>query len=194
MARLTLLAALSVFMLALTQSAEARKDPGNPLGPPTLVSAEITGEGDGGECDGDDQTIDDVCLRVTFTKVCGATKFSVDVTKTFDTDDQVCGDETSISENTGVPLDGACDAPLNCLGDTAACQTSDVPLGTTEICIDTDQDGADCINDLDDVLVEATSLCVKVKGLNPAQKGPNSISQSTEFSNTICPDEPTVCD
>lgn len=188
--RYALLTVTIAALAAMTTTAQARKVPGNPLPAPTLVSAEILAAGEG-ECDGDEATTDDACVRVTFTKVCAATKYSVDVTKGFDTDADDCVDQT-ISEDTGVAAE-ECTGELNCLGDTAECQTADVPAGTATLCID-DGDGiTDCVNDPEDVEVSYLSLCTKVKGLNPPQKGPKAVSQSTPFSNTICADENDEC-
>jgi hypothetical protein len=186
-------AVLSVTFAVLafvSTGAEARKDPGNPLAAPTLVDAEVLADGEA-ECDGDEATTDDACVSVTFTKVCDAEKYSVAVTKSFDTDDEICAD-TDIEEDTGVPAE-ECTGELNCLEGTAECQTAVVPVGTETYCIDDGDLVVDCENDLEDVLVEYVSLCTKVKGLNPPTKGPRSISQSTEFSNTICPDEDEEC-
>src|SRR5688572_22464170 len=101
MSRFTVLSAMSVAVLvAVATGAQARKDPGNPLPPPTLVSAEVLASG-AAECDGDETTTDDDCVSVTFTKVCTAEKYSVDLSKGFDTDGDDCVD-TSISDNAGV--------------------------------------------------------------------------------------------
>jgi hypothetical protein len=184
------LSATFAVLAVVATGAEARKDPGNPLAAPTLVDAEVLAAGEA-ECDGDEATTDDACVSVTFTKVCDATKYSVAVTKSFDTDDEVCAD-TDIEEDTGVAAE-ACTGELNCLEGTAECQTAIVPVGTSTVCID-DGDGiVDCDTDPEDVLVEYVSLCAKVKGLNPPTKGPNSVSQSTAFSNTICADEDEDC-
>ncbi|MFN2426293.1 MAG: hypothetical protein ABR587_07585 [Candidatus Binatia bacterium] len=183
MSKFTFLALVSTVLFAMAPGAEARKNPGNPLVAPTLLDATLLAAGDG-ECDGDDTTTDDVCLSVTFVKVCEATKYSVDLTKGFDTDGDTCND-TSISDNTSVDAE-ACTGTLNCEGDTLECQTAVVPLGTTTICVDDGDLTVDCVNDLEDVEVGYLSLCAKVKGLNPAQKGPKAVSQSTPFSDTIC--------
>lgn len=190
MKNLSTLALLSTLLITVATSAEARKNPGNPLPAPTLVSATQLDAG-AGECDGDELTTDDLCVEVTFTKVCGAVKYPVDVTKGFDTNADGC-DDTTISENTAVPAE-ACTAVNNCLGDTAECQTAVVPLGTTTMCVD-DGDGiVDCVGDLEDVLVSADSVCTKVKATNPAKKGPKAVSQSTPFSNSICSDPNDEC-
>jgi hypothetical protein len=190
MSRIVILSAMFAVVLAMATGAQARKDPGNLLGPPTLVEVEVLAAGDA-ECDGDELTTDDECVSVTFTKVCDADKYSVAITKGFDLDDDSCVDST-IEEDTGVAGE-ACTGELNCLDGTAECQTAIVPAGTTTQCID-DGDGiVDCENDPEDVLISYLSLCAKVKGLNPPQPGPKAISQSTEFSNTICPDENEEC-
>ncbi len=190
MTRFVIASATFAVLAMVATGAQARKNPGNPLPAPTLVSSEILAAGEG-ECDGDELTTDDACVRVVFTKVCAATKYSVDVIKGFDTDEDSCVNG-KINEDGGVAAE-ACTGENNCLGDTAECQTADVPVGTTTLCID-DGDGiTDCVNDPEDVEVSYLSLCTKVKGLNPPQKGPNAVSQSTPFSNTICPDENEEC-
>lgn len=190
MKKFAVLSATFAVLAVVATGAEARKDPGNPLAAPTLVDAEVLADG-AAECDGDEATTDDACVSVTFTKVCDAEKYSVDLTKSFDTDDEVCAD-TSIDDDTGVEAE-ACTGELNCLEGTAECQTAIVPVGTATLCIDDGDLVVDCENDPEDVLVEYVALCAKVKGLNPPTKGPKSVSQSTEFSNTICPDEDEEC-
>ena len=182
--------AMIAVVAAMATGAQARKSPGNPLPAPTLVSAEILAAGEG-ECDGDEATTEDACVSVTFTKVCTATKYSVDITKGFDTDDDSCVNGR-ITEDTGVEAE-ACTGTLNCQGDTAECQTAVVPVGTATLCIDDGDGVTDCVNDPEDVEVSYLSLCAKVKGLNPPTKGPKSVSQSTPFSNSICPDENEEC-
>jgi hypothetical protein len=190
MSRFTVLTATIAVLAVVATGAQARKNPGNPLPAPVLVDAQILAAGEG-ECDGDEATTDDACVSVTFTKVCTATKYSVDVIKGFDTDGDSCVNGR-INEDTSVDAE-ACTGELNCQEGTAECQTAVVPVGTATLCID-DGDGiTDCVNDPEDVEVSYLSLCTKVKGLNPAQKGPNAISQSTPFSNTICPDENEEC-
>jgi hypothetical protein len=184
-------AILCGLVLAVATGAEARKtNGGNPLGPPTLVSAEQLAAGEA-ECDGDELTTEDLCVEVTFTKNCSAVKYPVEVSKGFDTDDDGCVD-TTISENTALTAE-TCTGTLNCLGDTAECQTGVVPVGTTTFCVDDGDLVVDCVNDPEDVEVSALSVCTKVKATNPAKKGPKSISQSTEFSNTICSDINDEC-
>jgi hypothetical protein len=190
MSRFAILSATFAVLAVMAAGAEARKSPGNPLPAPNLVEASILDAG-AAECDGDELTTDDVCVSVTFTKVCGATKYSVDLTKSFATDGDSCVD-ASISEDAGVAAE-PCTQTNNCLGDTAECQTSIVAAGTTTLCIDDGDGTTDCVNDPEDVEVSALSLCAKVKGLNPPQKGPKAISQSTQFSNTICADENDEC-
>lgn len=191
MSRLSLFALVSA-MLLVTAGAEARKtEGGNPLPAPTLVSATQLDAG-AAECDGDDLTTDDLCVEVVFTKVCDAVKYPVEVSKGFDTDGDGCDDAT-IDENTAVRAEECTDVN-NCLGDTDECQTAVVPLGTTELCIDADEDGTtDCVGDPDDELIQADSVCTKVKAVNPPQKGPKAVSQSTPFSNTICSDPNDEC-
>lgn len=195
MKKFTTFAVLAAITLAVAPGAEARKqNGGNPLPAPVLVDASLTT----GECDGDELTIDDACVSVTFTKLCGTdvNRYSVDVTNGFSTDDDDCVD-TSLSDNTSVAAE-ACTLTLNCdtnddMTNDAECQTALVPVGTTTLCVD-DGDGiVDCVNDLEDVEVSSLSTCAKVKGLNPAKKGPKAISQSTPFSNTICPDANDEC-
>ncbi len=196
MTRFLMLSAFLAVLLAAAPGAEARKNPGNPLPPPTLVAAEILAPG-AAECDGDETTTDDVCVSATFTKVCTALKYSVDLTKGFDTTDDGC-DDTSVSDNTGVAAE-TCTGTLNCLGDTAECQTAVVPIGTNTLCVDDGDLDVDCSADDGDpaddgdVLVSYDSLSVKVKAMNPPKKGRNSISQSTEFSNVLTPDENDEC-
>jgi hypothetical protein len=190
MSRFTVLTATFAVLAVVATGAQARKEPGNPLPAPTLVSADVLDAG-AAECDGDELTTDDVCVSVTFTKTCDATKYSVDVSKGFDTDDDSCVD-ASIDEDESVAAE-PCTGTLNCLGDTAECQTSIVSAGTQTLCVDDGDGTIDCVNDPEDVEVSNLSLCVKVKGLNPPQKGPKAISQSTEFSNTLCPDENEEC-
>jgi len=191
MSKLTVLAILSVLILAAAPGAEARKNPGNPLPAPELLDADILAAGDS-ECDGDELTTDDVCVRVIFTKVCTATKYSVDLDKGFDTDDDGCVD-LSIDDDSSVAAE-ACTGVLNCDGNTKECQTADVAIGTTTYCVDDGDLTVDCENDPEDVLVSYLSLDAKVKGLNPAQKGPKSVSQSTAFSNILSPDINDECE
>jgi hypothetical protein len=190
MSRITAFTFLVVLALALAPSAEARKSPGNPLPAPNLVSATQLGAGEA-ECDGNTLTTDDLCVEIVFTKVCAATKYPVEVAKGFDTDGNGC-DDAKITDDSTVPAE-ACTGVNNCLGDTAECQTADVPLGTTSLCVD-DGDGiVDCVNDPGDVLVEADSVCTKLKAINPPKPGRNAVSQSTPFSNTICSDPNDEC-
>jgi len=188
MSKVTLLALFSTVLIAT--SAQARKVPGNPLPAPTLVDASVLDAG-AAECDGDELTTNDVCVSVTFTKVCGATKYSVDLSKGFDLDSDGC-DETTIGDDADVAAQ-PCTGELNCVGDTLECQTSIVPVGTTTVCVDDGDGTVDCVNDPEDIEFSNDSLCAKVKGLNPPQKGPKAISQSTAFSNTICPDADEDC-
>jgi len=181
---------LSVLLLAAAPSAEARKNPGNTLAAPNLVNAAVLDAG-AAECDGDELTTDDVCVEVTFTKVCEASKYSVDVTNGFDTDTDGCDDQWIKSDGTIVAE--ACTGTLNCLIGTAECQTGVVPIGQTTLCVDDGDLTVDCVNDLEDVLVSKDSTCAKVKGLNPPKPGKNAISQSTLFSNTLCPDVNDEC-
>jgi hypothetical protein len=190
----SILALAPAVLLIAAAGAEARKNPGNPLPAPNLVSAEILAAGDG-ECDGDELTTEDVCVELTFVKVCEADKYSVEVAKGFDTTDDGNGcTDTTVSETTTVVAE-ACTGDLNCLGDTAECQTAQVPLGTTTICLEGDDpaDGIDCVNDPDDIEVESDAASVKLKGLNPPKKGGKSVSQSTPFSNTVVVDSDEDC-
>jgi len=190
MSRVAILSFLCALTLAAIPTAEARKSPGNPLPAPTLVDADILAAGDS-ECDGDELTTDDVCVRVIFTKVCASTEYAVDLTKGFDTDDDGCND-TSIDGDVVVAAE-ACTGTLNCLEGTAECQTADVAIGTTTFCVDDGDLTVDCVNDPEDVEVDSQSLCAKVKAKNPPQKGPKAVSQSTPFSNTLCPDINDEC-
>ena len=185
-----LLTVLSALLLISAPSAEARKNPGNPLPAPVLLSATQLADGDA-ECDGDELTTDDACLSVTFVKVCGATKYAIPVTKGFDTDADTCAD-TSIVEDNGVAAE-ACTGVLNCQGDTAECQTAVVPVGTTTFCVNDGDEITDCANDPEDVEVSAISVCTKVKAINPPRKGPRAESQSTPFSATMCAYNDSVC-
>lgn len=190
------LALATTVSLALATSAEARKVPGNPLGPPTVVNAEYVT----GECDGDLLTIDDACVEVTWTNLGSTIKYSVEFRTGFDLVlDDLCADDTYFKTDFGSPP-VAKTGVFNCdtngdLVDDAECITALFPVSglTTIICLeDTDLDLV-CETNGDDATATYDSLEVKVKGLNPPQKGPKAISQSTEFSNTWVVDEDGGC-